>query len=219
MSQGCTCWGPVCEGYLCTVTQRDVLCALQHKAVAQAVWKPEKYKETSHTTCCHYDNQAESFSLISCHSTQHRNPIAFKSYATRPTIRSARLLTHLQKKIHRCTHRIFWLPLCCCILEGAWREFGEQLPLSYMTSFICILVPSNLHAQAQNFCKGFKKVTPNFFFIWICILLKNTRIHIFPHISNNCPNKILVVSENILTFWIAFLRFSLYLVLWSCSWM
>lgn len=69
---------------------------LQHKAVAQAVWKPEKYKETSHTTCCHYDNQAESFSLISCHSTQHRNPIAFKSYATRPMIRSARLLTHLQ---------------------------------------------------------------------------------------------------------------------------
>lgn len=92
---GCTCEGALCMGYPYTVTQKDVLYALQHKDVAQAVWKPEKYKETSHTTCCHYDNQAESFSLISCHSTQHRNPIAFKSYATRPPIRSARLLTHL----------------------------------------------------------------------------------------------------------------------------
>lgn len=94
--KGDTCEGSLCSGYLCIVTQKDVLYALHHKAVAQAVWKPEKYKETSHTTCCHYDNQAESFSLISCHSTQHRNPIAFKSYATRPPIHSARLLTLLQ---------------------------------------------------------------------------------------------------------------------------
>lgn len=99
---------------------------LQHKAVAQAVWKPEKYKETSHTTCCHYDNQAESFSLISCLSTQHRNPIAFKSYATRQWIRSARLLTHLQNKIHRQIFLFIYLFsgnfLGRFILEGCWRR-------------------------------------------------------------------------------------------------
>lgn len=75
-----------------------------HKPVAQAVWKPEKYKETSHTTCCHYDNQAESLSLISCHSTQHRNPIAFKYYATRPMICSAKAFNTFANKIHRHTH-------------------------------------------------------------------------------------------------------------------
>ena len=122
-----------------TVIQRDVLYALQHKAVAQAVWKPEKYKETSHTTCCHYDNQAESFSLISCHSTQHRNPIAFKSYATRPPIHSARLLIHLQKKkrkkkkekIHRCIRGFFWQLLGLSHFEGFFccleRFWGARL--------------------------------------------------------------------------------------------
>lgn len=75
-------------GYLYTNTEGCFIW-LQHKAVAQAVREPVKYKETSHTTYCHYDNQAESFSPISRHSTQHRNPIAFKSYATNPWIRSA----------------------------------------------------------------------------------------------------------------------------------
>lgn len=94
--QCCTCGGLVCTGATYVQSYRGMFMWLQHKAVAQAVWKPEKHKETSHTTCCHYDNQAESFSLISCHSTQHKNPLAFKYYATRPPIRSARLLTHLQ---------------------------------------------------------------------------------------------------------------------------
>lgn len=57
----CIQWQRGCSGLQCT-------------AAAQAVWNTKK---TSHTTCCHYDNQAESFSLISCHSTRHRNPIAF----------------------------------------------------------------------------------------------------------------------------------------------
>lgn len=124
MCQAHTCEGLVCTGYLYTVTQRGVLYALQHKAVAQAVWKPEKYKETSHTTCCHYDNQAESFSLISCHSTQHRNPIAFKSYATQPLNRSARLFNTFENKIHRHICGFLWVFLQLCYFGGHW---GNQV--------------------------------------------------------------------------------------------
>lgn len=62
--------------WLSAYSDRGAALSPQHKAVCGTGCV--KYKETSHTTCCHYDNQAESFSLISCHSTRHRNPIAFK---------------------------------------------------------------------------------------------------------------------------------------------
>ena len=67
---------------------------LQHKAVAKALREPVRYKETSHTTFYHYDNQAESFSLIYRHSTRHRNPIALTSYITTPLFCSPRHTTH-----------------------------------------------------------------------------------------------------------------------------
>ena len=125
MCQGCTCEDPACMGYLYyTEWHRGIFyMAANIRTVAQAVWKPEKHKETSHTTCCHYDNQAESFSLISCHSTQRRNPIAFKSYATGPPIW---VFSFFKKNpfantIHRSAHGFFPPSnfLDCFILKGA----------------------------------------------------------------------------------------------------
>ncbi len=140
-------WGSCMHGLSIHSDTEGCFIRLQHKAVAQAVWKPEKYKETSHTTCCHYDNQAESFSLISCHSTQHRNPIAFKSYATRPPIRSARLLTHLQIRFIG-AYMDFSGDFCSCfILEGAPAargEFGVQGGAALTTGLdllVCIFSP------------------------------------------------------------------------------
>lgn len=149
MCQGCTCEGPACLNYLYTVTG-ECFIWLQHKAVAQAVWKPEKYKETSHTTCCHYDNQAESFSLISCHSTQHRNPIAFKSYATRPPIYSERLSTHLQIRFIG-EDMLFYFGGCFSWTERVWGSRWSSY--NYMIRSICLYfgppfqpIPKKTHA-------------------------------------------------------------------------
>lgn len=146
-------------GNLYTVTL-DVLYALQHKVAAKAVWKPEKYKETSHTTCCHYDNQAESFSLISCHSTQHRNPIAFKSYATGLPIHFPRLLTPLQIRFIGAYKSFSGSFYGSFILEGAGlrREIEVQgiAPLIiWLDLFGRSLVPSSsksVSMQGQNSC-------------------------------------------------------------------
>lgn len=156
MSGGRTCEGPACTGLSTYSDTEGCFIWLQHKAVAQAVWKPEKYKETSHTTCCHYDNQAESFSLISCHSTQHRNPIAFKSYATRPPIRSARLLAHLQIRFVGAYVDFCGYLWGCFILEGApaaWREFGVQGGAALTTCLdllVCFLVPFSTKFASVN---------------------------------------------------------------------